>query len=118
MPPREQVSNWKGQQTASCLPGPVTDEERREAMIDKLLAVYENGSITADHLVVECLHMIDPAKPGVVLAVLPDDVLQRVLKYARDYRPGKMRSDYGFEPASDQVAAARKWIEAKARQSA
>ena len=87
-------------------------------MMEKLVAMYEKGEITADHLVVQSLHMIDPANPGLVLDILPIDVLPRVLRYAQDYRPGKMRTNYGLPPASDQVAAAKKWIESKARQSA
>ena len=40
-------------------------------MIETLVAMYEKGAITADHLVVQCLHMIDPNDPGLVLAGLP-----------------------------------------------
>jgi hypothetical protein len=87
-------------------------------MISKLVALYENGDITADHLAVECLHMLDPANPAVVLATLPGTVLQQVLEYARNYRPGQMRANYGVQPAADQVGAAKKWIETKGRQSA
>jgi hypothetical protein len=87
-------------------------------MMEKLLSMYETGAITADHLAVECLNMLDPANPNLVLAALPDSVLQRVLKYAREYRPGQMRTNYGIQPAVDQVGAAKKWIESKDRQSA
>jgi hypothetical protein len=31
-----------------------------------LVAMYEKGAITADHLVVECLHMLDPENPAVI----------------------------------------------------
>jgi hypothetical protein len=37
--------------------------------------MYEKGAITADHLVAECLHRIDPEDPGRVLSNLPDPVL-------------------------------------------
>jgi len=87
-------------------------------MMEKLVQMYENGEITADHLAVECLHRLDPANPALVLTTLPDSVLLRVLSYARDYRPGQMRTNYGLQPAVDQVAAAKKWIETKNRQSA
>jgi hypothetical protein len=82
-------------------------------MIKKLLAMYQKGAITADHLVVECLHGIDPRHPE-ILALLPSAVLERMLKYVRDYRPGGMRTNYGLEPTEDQVAAAKTWIESKA----
>jgi hypothetical protein len=74
--------------------------------------MYENGAITADHLVVESLHKLDPAAPALVLAALPRGVLERTLVYAENYRPGAMRTNYGLPPAPDQVAAARQWIEA------
>jgi hypothetical protein len=80
-------------------------------VIAKLVALYEQGEITASHLVVEALRLLDPANPVVVLEALPEDVLPRVLEYAREYRPGKMRTNYGLQPTVDQVEAARKWIE-------
>jgi hypothetical protein len=87
-------------------------------MTARLVAMYEKGEITADHLVAESLRLLDPANPTVVLEALPSDVLQRMLKYSHEYRPGKMRSNYGLQPTAEQVAAAKKWIEAKVRQSA
>ena len=87
-------------------------------MMQKLVAMYDKGEITADHLVVESLHRIDPDNPGLVLEALSNDILQRVLKYACAYRPGKMRTNYGLQPTLDQVTAAKQWIEAKVRQSA
>lgn len=33
-------------------------------MTNSLLAMYRGGAITADYLVIECLHRIDPAGPG------------------------------------------------------
>ena len=87
-------------------------------MFAKLVALYEDGNITADHLAVECLHMLDPANPASVLAALPGIVLQRMLQYAREYRPGQMRTNYGVQPTGDQIVAAKKWIETRDRQSA
>jgi hypothetical protein len=86
-------------------------------MITKLVALYEKGDITADHLVAESLQLLDPVNPGLLLEALPNDVLPRILKYAQEYRPGKMRSNYGLQPTLDQVTAARKWIEASAQRS-
>ncbi|HVA48197.1 MAG TPA: hypothetical protein VNH11_17665 [Pirellulales bacterium] len=81
-------------------------------MMQELVDMYENGAITADHLVVESLHKLNPAAPALVLAALPQGVLERMLAYAESYRPGAMRTNYGLPPAPDQVAAARQWIEA------
>jgi hypothetical protein len=81
-------------------------------MMQKLIDMYEHGAITAEHLVVASLHKLDPAAPALVLAALPGGVLERMLAYAANYRPGAMRTNYGLPPASDQVAAARQWIEA------
>ncbi|MFO0925421.1 MAG: hypothetical protein U0736_00050 [Gemmataceae bacterium] len=83
-----------------------------------LLEMYERGDITADHLAVQCLHLLDPENPAAVLAALPGQVLDRVLAYSRSYRPDGMRSNYGVTPAVDQVLAAKGWIEAQRRQSA
>jgi hypothetical protein len=84
-------------------------------MIASLVSMYEKGAITADHLAVQCIHMIDPEDPGLVLGDLPDSLLDRVLTYAREYQPGRMLSTYGPLPTTDQVEAARAWIEARRR---
>jgi hypothetical protein len=73
--------------------------------------MYHKGAITADHLVVQCLRMIDPANPALVLDALPHEILMRVLDFARQYRPNGMVTNYGVLPAVDQVEAAKKWIE-------
>jgi hypothetical protein len=80
-------------------------------MTASLIAAYRKGAITADHLVVQCLHMVDPEAPGLVLDPLPHDLLVRTLEFARQYRPGHMVTNYGVLPAADQVEAARRWIE-------
>lgn len=86
-------------------------------MMANLVALYEKGAITADHLVAECLHMIDPANPALVLGVLPREILIRMLRYANEYQPGRMRTNYGLPPAVDQVSAAKRWIEVNRRGS-
>src|SRR5208337_3060426 len=80
-------------------------------MITSLVAMYEKGAITADHLVAQCIHMIDPDDPGLVLSDLPNSILDRMLVYARRYQPDRMVSNYGNLPTSDQVEAAKNWIE-------
>ena len=44
-------------------------------MITSLVSRYEKGAITSDHLVAQCVHMIDPDDPGLVLSDLPNSVL-------------------------------------------
>jgi hypothetical protein len=83
-------------------------------MIAKLVDQYQKGAITADHLVVQCMHMVDPHHPELVLGALPAAILERMLKYVREYQPEGMRTNYGPQPAMDQVEAARKWIESHA----
>jgi len=73
--------------------------------------MYEKGAITADHLVAQCINMIDPDDPGLVLSDLPKSILDRMLEYTRRYQPGRMVSNYGILPATDQVEAAKNWIE-------
>ncbi len=80
-------------------------------MTASLVAAYRKGAITADHLVVQCLHMVDPEAPGLVLDPLPDELIVRTLEFARRYRPGRMVTNYGALPTADQVEAARRWIE-------
>jgi hypothetical protein len=80
-------------------------------MINQLLQRYETGVITADELAVECLHMIDPANPGLVLSALPTLVLGRVRQLTVEWRKNGMVTNFGILPTEDQVAAAKQWIE-------
>ncbi len=80
-------------------------------MISSIVSMYEKGAITSDHLVIQCIQMIDPDDPGLVLSDLPDSILDRMLAYARGYQPGRMVSNYGNLPTIDQVEAAKNWIE-------
>jgi hypothetical protein len=80
-------------------------------MINQLVSMYEKGAITGDHLVAQCVHMIDPDDPGLVLGELPNSILDRMLEYIRRYKPDRMISNYGILPATDQVEAAKIWIE-------
>ena len=81
-------------------------------MIASRIAAYEKGAITGNHLVVQCLHLLDPADPSVVLERLPPEIIQKVLAFVREYRPNGMVTNYGVLPTVDQVEAAKKWIEA------
>ncbi|MCY2992222.1 MAG: hypothetical protein NTY19_30720 [Planctomycetota bacterium] len=79
-------------------------------MIPELVKMYEEGAITAHHLAVQCLHVLDPAEPDLVLAQLPDDILAAIQDFAEGYDPKGMKTNYGVIPAQDQVIAATKWI--------
>lgn len=80
-------------------------------MTTSLVAAYRKGAITADHLVVRCLQLIDPEDPGPILDPLPPDLAHRLLEFARQYRTGRMVTNYGNLPTPDQVEAAKRWIE-------
>ena len=82
-------------------------------MIEKLVEMYQIGAITADHLVLQCLHMVDPQHPDRVLEGLPTTALSGMLKYAHEYQPGQI-ANYGLQPVEDQVNAAKRWIECNA----
>lgn len=80
-------------------------------MMHSLVEKYRRGVITDDHFVVECLHMVDPENPGLVLSSLSDDILYRIARFAREYSHNDMVTNYGVLPAQDQVLAAGQWIE-------
>ena len=82
-------------------------------MIPELVKMYGAGAITAHHVAVQCLHMLDPAEPELVLDQLPDDILAAIQNFADGYDPKGMKTNYGVLPAQDQVIAATEWIREK-----
>ena len=62
-------------------------------MISSLVSMYEKGAITCGHPIAQCLQMIDPDDPGLVLSDLPNAILDRMLVYARAVSTGL----YGFQ---------------------
>ncbi len=80
-------------------------------MIEKYVSMYHKGAITAHHLIVQCIQMVDPRNSALVLGHLPPELLSQLETYIRDYQSGPMISNYGPQPAIDQVEAAKHWIE-------
>lgn len=72
--------------------------------------MYDNGSITGYQVMIDCLKMLDPASPNLILAELPEEVLDEMLEYARRYDPRRPHSASFPPPAEDQVRTAERWI--------
>jgi hypothetical protein len=87
-------------------------------MVDQLIEMYQDGAITGYQVMMDCLQMLDPDHPDLVLSRLPEEILEEMLDYARRYDPSCIRSIAGLPPAADQVRAAQRWIEEKKRQKA
>lgn len=85
-------------------------------MLNELLEMYRDGAITGYQVMIDCLHMLDPNHPDLVLRGLPAEVLDEMLAYSHRYDPSRMQSVAGLPPAVDQVTAAQRWIEERKRQ--
>jgi hypothetical protein len=81
-----------------------------------LIEMYREGAITGYQVMMDCLQMLDPDHPDLVLSQLPEEILEEMLNYAHRYDPSCMRSIAGLPPALDQVRAAQRWIDEKRRQ--
>jgi hypothetical protein len=81
-------------------------------MMATLIKAYKAGKITRYQIMMECLHMIDPQHPELVLEPLPPEVHDEILDYASRYDPKKPapKERLVLMPAADQVDAARSWI--------
>ena len=79
-------------------------------MISRLIEMYESGSITGYQVMMDCLQMLDPNNPDLVLSDLPEEVLDEMLEYARRYDPRRPHSASLTPPAEDQVRTAERWI--------
>jgi hypothetical protein len=86
-------------------------------MIRRLIEMYESGSITGYQVMMDCLQMLDPANPGLVLSDLREEILDEMLKYAGRYDPRRPRSVSLIPPAEDQVRTAERWICARRTRS-
>ena len=86
-------------------------------MIKRLIEMYENGSITGYQVMMDCLQMLDPENPGLVLSDLPEEILDEMLKYAARYDPSRPHSASLIPPAEDQVRTAERWICARRTRS-
>jgi hypothetical protein len=82
-------------------------------MIDKLIEMYDSGSITGYQVMIDCLQMLDPDNPDLVLSELPEEILDEMLEYARRYDPRRPSSASFIPPAEDQVRTAERWISAR-----
>jgi hypothetical protein len=80
-------------------------------MVEELIEMYHDGAITGYQVMMDCLHMLDPDHPDLVLSHLPEEILEEMLQYAHRYDPSCMRSIAGLAPVVDQVRAAQRWIE-------
>ncbi len=59
---------------------------------------------------IDCLQMLDPDNPDLVLSDLPEEILDEMLEYARRYDPRRPHSAALVPPAEDQVRSAERWI--------
>ena len=80
-------------------------------MVRQLVEMYKDGFITGYQVMIDCLHMLDPDNPDLVLSHLPDEVLEEMLEYARRYDPRRPRSVSPIPPTLDQVRSAEQWIQ-------
>jgi hypothetical protein len=79
-------------------------------MVEGLIEMYESGSITGYQVMMDCLQMLDPGNPDLVLSDLPEEILDEMLEYARRYDPSRSHSASLIPPAEDQVRATERWI--------
>ena len=79
-------------------------------MLDELIEMYREGAITGYQVMMDCLHMLDPDHPDLVLSHLPEEILEEMFDYAQRYDPSCMRAIAGLPPTVDQVRAAQQWI--------
>ena len=79
-------------------------------MIKRLIEIYESGAITGYQVMIDCLQMLDPDNPDLVLSDLPEEILDEMLKDAQRYRPSRPRSASLILPSEDQVRTAERWI--------
>lgn len=95
----------------------VLDRVLRKDIMEALVEKNRLGKISDDHLVLECLHMVDPEEPALVLNSIPENILDRMLGFANEYLQGRMPTSPGLLPTQDQVLAAKDWIERSLQES-
>ena len=79
-----------------------------------LVEMYQQGAITAYQAMIDCLHMVDPKDPNLVLNDLSPRIRDEMLKYVLRY--DSTRRSLGRDFGIDQVAAAKTWLESRSGQ--
>ena len=57
--------------------------------VNQLVSRYLTGAITAHELIVDCLNMLDPEDPSVVLQDLPLGIMPQLREFLTCYRQGE-----------------------------
>jgi hypothetical protein len=86
-------------------------------MINRLIEMHENGSITGYQVMMDCHQIPDPDNPDLALADLPEEIPDEMLEYARRYEPRRPHPATLILPAEDRVTAAERWICARRTRS-
>lgn len=82
-----------------------------------MLRNYDRGILTAFFCAMHVMEMIDGSNAESMLSVLPPEILEYVHNYVMSYRPGGPTisiNDPRPGPSPEQVAAARRWFDARA----
>ena len=79
--------------------------------IQDLKDKYDKGQLTALHLAMRIINMIDESNVDNILSALSDEVLTYVRDFATRYEPGPKISIGGVpDPGLERVACIRRWF--------
>ncbi|WZO98487.1 hypothetical protein EP7_000066 [Isosphaeraceae bacterium EP7] len=77
----------------------------------ELIDRYSKGTKTSQELVVDCLNLVDPGDPSLVLGELPPETLPQLAEFLEnDLADGMRDLDDGAIPTPAQVTSARCWL--------
>ena len=88
------------------------EDEGNLTIMNRLVEMYEAGAITGYQVMLDCLQMLDPARPDLVLSELPAEILDEIAEYARRSDPARARAGRSL-PGEDPVGPPERWIAAR-----
>ena len=79
----------------------------------QLVGLYEEGRITAGHLIVEILNRVDSINVDTEMGALPQHLYGEFKAFLDSYKAGEMLTSLGPIPPPESIAIAKAWLRSR-----
>ncbi|SRR5260370_12448542 len=86
------------------------EDEGKPMTVEQLVCLYEEGALTAHHMILELLRHVDPLNVDDMMCGLPSKFYPELESFLGRYRVGRMITIGGETPSPESVEAAKQWL--------